>query len=56
MNGPTALDSAHAAMTDAQVLIIGGGAMGVSLMYHLVKNGWQNVVLAEKNDLTHGST
>ena len=41
---------------DAQVLIIGGGAMGVSLMYHLVKAGWQDVVLTEKNDLTHGST
>ncbi|UXX82554.1 GcvT family protein [Roseovarius pelagicus] len=42
--------------TNAQVLIIGGGAMGVSLMYHLVKAGWSDVVLTEKNDLTHGST
>ncbi|GAB1363006.1 hypothetical protein MASR1M32_22420 [Rhodobacter sp.] len=42
--------------TEAQVLIIGGGAMGVSLMYHLVKAGWTDVVLTEKNDLTHGST
>ncbi|MCV2868411.1 FAD-dependent oxidoreductase [Defluviimonas sp. WL0002] len=41
---------------NAQVLIIGGGAMGVSLMYHLVKAGWTDVVLTEKNDLTHGST
>lgn len=41
---------------DAQVLIIGGGAMGVSLMYHLTKAGWRDVVLTEKNDLTHGST
>ncbi|MCV2865055.1 GcvT family protein [Albidovulum sediminicola] len=41
---------------NAQVLIIGGGAMGVSLMYHLVKAGWSDVVLTEKNDLTHGST
>jgi dimethylglycine dehydrogenase len=41
---------------DAQVLIIGGGAMGVSLMYHLAKAGWTDVVLTEKNDLTHGST
>ena len=41
---------------EAQVLIIGGGAMGVSLMYHLVKAGWTDVVLTEKNDLTHGST
>ncbi|NGM45866.1 FAD-dependent oxidoreductase [Rhodobacter sp. SGA-6-6] len=44
------------ATTEAQVLIIGGGAMGVSLMYHLVKAGWTDVVLTEKNDLTHGST
>ena len=43
-------------MTKAQVLIIGGGAMGVSLMYHLVKQGWSDVLLVEKNDLTHGST
>ena len=42
--------------TNAQVLIIGGGAMGVSLMYHLAKAGWTDVVLTEKNDLTHGST
>ena len=43
-------------MTDAQVLIIGGGAMGVSLLYHLAKAGWKDLVLVEKNDLTHGST
>ncbi|WP_166418282.1 GcvT family protein [Cochlodiniinecator piscidefendens] len=42
--------------TTANVLIIGGGAMGVSLMYHLTKAGWSDVVLTEKNDLTHGST
>ncbi len=42
--------------SEAQVLIIGGGAMGVSLMYHLAKAGWSDVVLTEKNDLTHGST
>lgn len=43
-------------MADAQVAIIGGGAMGVSLAYHLTKLGWSDVVLLEKNDLTHGST
>ena len=41
---------------DAQVVIIGGGAMGVSLFYHLTKAGWADVLLVEKNDLTHGST
>ena len=43
-------------MTEAQVVIIGGGAMGVSLLYHLTKLGWRDVLLVEKNDLTHGST
>jgi len=43
-------------MTDAQVVIIGGGAMGVSLLYHLAKAGWKDILLVEKNDLTHGST
>ncbi len=43
-------------MKDAQVVIIGGGVMGVSLLYHLTKMGWQDVILVEKNDLTHGST
>ena len=43
-------------MSDAQVVIIGGGAMGVSLLYHLAKAGWSDIVLVEKNDLTHGST
>lgn len=43
-------------MTDADVLIIGGGVMGVSLAYHLTGLGRRDVVLVEKNDLTHGST
>lgn len=43
-------------MIEAQVVIIGGGAMGTSLLYHLTKMGWSDVVLVEKNDLTHGST
>ena len=43
-------------MSEAQVVIIGGGAMGTSLLYHLTKMGWSDVVLVEKNDLTHGST
>lgn len=43
-------------MTKVNVVIIGGGAMGVSLLYHLAKLGWRDIVLVEKNDLTHGST
>ncbi len=40
----------------AQVAIIGGGIMGVSLLYHLAKEGWNDVVLIEKGELTSGST
>lgn len=39
-----------------QLIIIGGGAMGVSLLYHLAKLGWQDILLIEKNELTAGST
>ncbi len=40
----------------ARVVVIGGGAMGVSLLYHLTELGWNDVVLVEKNELTAGST
>ena len=40
----------------ARVVVIGGGAMGVGLLYHLVKEGWSDVVLVEKGELTSGST
>ena len=42
--------------THARSVIIGGGAMGVGLLYHLVKEGWKDVVLIEKGELTSGST
>ena len=40
----------------AQVVIVGGGAMGVGLAYHLPKEGWSDVVLIDKGELTSGST
>jgi len=40
----------------AKLVIIGGGIMGVSLLYHLTKEGWSDVVLIEKSELTSGST
>ena len=40
----------------ARVVIVGGGAMGVGLLYHLPKEGWNDVVLVEKGELTSGST
>ena len=39
-----------------RVVVIGGGAIGVSVAYHLAKYGWQEVVLIEKHELTSGST
>ena len=40
----------------AKVVIIGGGAVGASSLYHLAKAGWTDCVLLEKNELTAGST
>jgi dimethylglycine dehydrogenase len=37
-------------------VIIGGGAVGASALYHLAKAGWTDAVLLEKNELTAGST
>ena len=42
--------------TTARVVIIGGGVVGVSSLYHLAKAGWTDCVLLEKNELTAGST
>jgi len=42
--------------TTARVVIIGGGAVGTSTLYHLAKAGWTDCVLLEKNELTAGST
>ena len=43
-------------VSHAKVGIIGGGIMGVSLLYHLAKEGWKDLVLIEKGELTSGST
>ncbi|WP_181892862.1 FAD-dependent oxidoreductase [Falsiruegeria mediterranea] len=40
----------------ARVVIVGGGVMGVGLAYHLAHEGWTDVVLLEKGELTSGST
>ena len=42
--------------TKARVVIIGGGVIGCSSLYHLAKKGWTDCVLLEKNELTAGST
>ncbi|MEZ5923036.1 MAG: FAD-dependent oxidoreductase [Hyphomicrobiaceae bacterium] len=40
----------------AQVVVIGGGVVGASVLYHLTKKGWRDVVLLERLELTSGST
>lgn len=40
----------------ARVVVIGGGALGCTTLYHLVKMGWREVVLLERAELTSGST
>ena len=39
-----------------RVVVIGGGVIGASVLYHLVKLGWSDVVLIERKELTAGST
>ena len=40
----------------AKVVVVGGGVVGVSTLYHLAKKGWTDVVLVERKELTSGST
>ncbi len=42
--------------TTAQVVVIGGGVVGCSVLYHLTKKGWGDVLLLERDQLTSGST
>ncbi len=42
--------------THARVVVIGGGVVGVSTLYHLAHKGWSDVVLVERAELTAGST
>src|SRR3982750_4547529 len=39
-----------------QVAVIGGGVVGASVLYHLARAGWSDVVLIERDELTSGST
>ena len=42
--------------THARVAVIGGGVVGCSVLYHLTRAGWSDVVLVERAELTSGST
>ena len=41
---------------DVRAVVIGGGVIGCSILYHLAKAGWSNSVLVERDELTSGST
>ena len=42
--------------THVKAVIVGGGAIGVSIAYHLAKFGWKDTVLLERDQLTSGTT
>ena len=42
--------------SSAQVVVVGGGVVGASVLYHLTEAGWSDVVLLERKQLTAGST
>src|SRR5215472_14733287 len=42
--------------SSAHVVVIGGGVVGASVLYHLTELGWTDVVLVERKELTAGST
>lgn len=42
--------------SQARVVIVGGGVMGISLLFHLAEEGWTDTILIEKGALTSGST
>ena len=42
--------------SSARVVVIGGGVVGCSVLYHLTKRGWTDVMLIERSELTSGST
>ena len=41
---------------DVRAVVIGGGVIGCSILYHLAKAGWSNSVLVERDELISGST
>jgi len=42
--------------TNVKALVVGGGAVGTSIAYHLARAGWEDVMLLERDELTSGST
>jgi hypothetical protein len=55
-SGTFARTSDAALPSHARVVVIGGGIIGNSVLYHLAKAGWKDVVLLERSQLTSGTT
>ena len=43
-------------ITNVKAVVVGGGAVGTSIAYHLARGGWNDVMLLERDELTSGST
>ena len=56
MNTSAELQGVAIMKTHVRALIVGGGAVGASVAYHLALAGWKDVVLLERDELTSGST
>lgn len=52
----SAADTQRSVPSSARVVIVGGGVMGCGLAYHLAHEGWRDILLLEKAELTSGST
>ena len=50
------VDNTKTLPSHAKVVIIGGGVVGCSILFHLAKFGWKDVVLVERDELTSGSS
>lgn len=56
VNSSSTVSAGGSLPDSAQVVIVGGGICGASLLYHLAQEGWTDTVLVEKAQLTSGST
>ena len=56
LSGDSLDASSEAFPTHARAVVIGGGLVGCSVLYHLAKLGWKDLVLLERDELTSGST
>lgn len=56
LSSPRPGETSDAPPIDARVVVIGGGAVGCSVLYHLALRGWRDCVLLERDELTSGAT